>query len=207
MIAVNLLYKYEYLLFYDKLLFIFDESIQIKNIYMTKKTNSILAAMHVLAWVTFFGLCIKAGAILFSFGVSLLNPEGARNLYLGLNLFNLKQLDFGNYVSIVLLLVAITMLEAYIAYLVARVLSKIKLQNPFTIEISRLLEKISYSILATWVVVMIYDLLVAEILKKIPESNVQYISGEFIFFAGVVFVISQIFKKGVEIQTENELTV
>lgn len=32
-------------------------------------------------------------------------------------------------------------------------------------------------------------------------------SAEFVFMAGVVFVMSQIFKKGVEIQTENELTV
>jgi hypothetical protein len=29
----------------------------------------------------------------------------------------------------------------------------------------------------------------------------------FLFFAGILFVISTIFKKGIELQTENELTV
>jgi hypothetical protein len=33
------------------------------------------------------------------------------------------------------------------------------------------------------------------------------VSGETLFLAGVVFVIAQIFKKGVEIQSENELTI
>jgi hypothetical protein len=32
-------------------------------------------------------------------------------------------------------------------------------------------------------------------------------TGEFLFLAGIVFVIAQIFKRGIEIQTENELTV
>jgi len=35
----------------------------------------------------------------------------------------------------------------------------------------------------------------------------ELISGEIHLLAGVIFVISQIFKKGVEIQSENELTV
>jgi hypothetical protein len=174
---------------------------------MARKTDSILAVMNVLAWITFFGLLIKAGAILISFGVGFLNPAASKNVYMGTDLSTLKELNSGNYISIVSFMVAIILLEAYIAFQLTRVLSKIKLENPFTVEISRLLEKISYSILSTWVVVMIYNALVAWILKRIPDSGVNFISGEFIFFAGVVFVISQIFKKGVEIQRENELTV
>lgn len=38
----------------------------------------------------------------------------------------------------------------------------------------------------------------------IPEN---WISGEFIFLAGVIFIIAQIFKKGIELQSENELTI
>jgi hypothetical protein len=32
-------------------------------------------------------------------------------------------------------------------------------------------------------------------------------AGEFLFMAGLVFIISPIFKRGVELQSENELTV
>jgi hypothetical protein len=37
----------------------------------------------------------------------------------------------------------------------------------------------------------------------------QYLGGgaEFLFFAGIIFFIAQVFKKGIEIQSENELTV
>ena len=37
----------------------------------------------------------------------------------------------------------------------------------------------------------------------------QYLGGgiEFILFAGVIFFIAQVFKRGIEIQSENELTV
>jgi hypothetical protein len=43
--------------------------------------------------------------------------------------------------------------------------------------------------------------------KRIAGLQENLISGEFILLAGVVFVFSQIFKKGVEIQSENELTI
>ncbi|MBN2635649.1 MAG: DUF2975 domain-containing protein [Prolixibacteraceae bacterium] len=37
--------------------------------------------------------------------------------------------------------------------------------------------------------------------------NDSWNTGPFLFMAGLVFVISQIFKRGVEIQSENDLTV
>ena len=39
------------------------------------------------------------------------------------------------------------------------------------------------------------------------ELHGNWISGEFIFMVGLVFIISQVFKRGVEIQAENDLTV
>jgi hypothetical protein len=74
-------------------------------------------------------------------------------------------------------------------------------------EVAQLMEKISIYIFGTWVMVMLHNAHLGWLLKKIPGLEAHYISGEFIFLAGVVFVFSQIFKKGVEIQTENELTV
>ena len=41
----------------------------------------------------------------------------------------------------------------------------------------------------------------------VMHEDSTLISGDFIFLAGIVYVFSQIFKKGVEIQSENELTV
>ena len=104
-------------------------------------------------------------------------------------------------------MVVILVLEAMVAYVVARVLSKIKMANPFTIEVSKKLEKVSYLLLMTWVAAMFYNGHEQWLSKQIPGLQQNLISTEFLFLAGVIFVFAQIFKKGVEIQTENELTV
>ena len=53
---------------------------------MSKKTDRLLLIMNILSWIVFVGLMVKAGAILISYGVSIGNPEGAKNLSNGLNL-------------------------------------------------------------------------------------------------------------------------
>ena len=174
---------------------------------MRTKTENLLLAMNVLSWVTFIGLLIKAGAILISFGISIANPEGAKNLYRGWNLFSLRQSGMGDYTASVSFMVAIILLEAYIAFLVIKALTKIKMANPFTMEVSGLLEKISYFLLGTWVTAMLYNAHTSWLSKRYAGLQEHSISGEFIFLAGIVFVISQIFKRGVEIQSENDLTI
>jgi hypothetical protein len=174
---------------------------------MRNKTETLLAVMNVLAWLTFVGLLIKAGAILISYAVSIGNPEASKNLYEGLNLSGIRQFSFWQYTGTVSLMIAIPVLESYVAFLMIKVLSKIKMVNPFKIEISRLLEKISYFILVTWFLAMIYDMHLKWLSKHVAGIEQNLISLEFIFLAAIVFVIAQIFKKGVEIQSENELTI
>jgi len=174
---------------------------------MKKNSENLLTVMNVLSWIVFIGLMIKAGTIIFSYGVSIVQPIASKNLYRGLDLQQVKEFNFWHYTGTVVLMVAILALEAYVAFLVTRVLSKIKLANPFTVEVSNMLEKISYYIFGVWLTVMFYNAHTAWLSERITGFQENFISGEFIFLAGVVFVFSQIFKKGVEIQTENELTV
>jgi Protein of unknown function (DUF2975) len=174
---------------------------------MKTRTDIILVVLNVLAWVTFFGLLVKTGSILISYGVSINHPIASENLYMGWNLSKVRQYDFWQYTVIVIMNVAVLILDSYIAYLITRALSKIKMSNPFTLEVSRLLEKISYLILLVWVVAMLYNGHIGWLSKQIAGFQETKFSGEFILMAGVVFVFSQIFKKGVEIQSENELTV
>jgi hypothetical protein len=174
---------------------------------MKTKTEQILAVMNVLAWLAFIGLAIQAGAIMVSYGVSTVNPEGAKNLYKGLNLYNVRQFNFWHYTVMVAFMVGLCVLKAYIAYLVIKILSKIKLASPFTVEVSAMMERISYYIFSLWLTAMVYDAYLTWLAKQLTGLEGNFVSGEFIFLAGLVFVIAQIFKKGVEIQSENELTV
>ena len=174
---------------------------------MKTQTERILTVMNILTWVVFIGLMIQAGAILVSYGVSIINPAASKNLYKGLDLSSLKQFNFWHYTLIVSFMVAMAIVKSYAAYLVIKVLSEIKMVNPFTMEVARMLEKISYFIFGAWIITLFYDLHVAWLMKRVVGMQENYVSGEFIFLAGLVFVIAQIFKKGVEIQSENDLTV
>jgi hypothetical protein len=163
--------------------------------------------MQILAWVAFIGFGIKAGAILISFGISFFNPEAAKNLYKGLDVYELRSISFWYYVQTVSFLVAIPMLKAHASYLVIQTLSKFNLKNPFTMEVVKKLESISYILLGTWVVTILSNAHTRWIEKMTGAFYGTYESGEFIFIVGLVYIFSQVFKRGVEIQSENELTI
>ena len=174
---------------------------------MSKRTEIILKILNVFAWFAFIGLMVQAGAFLFSYCYTLIKPEVAKDFYEHQNLYPLKQFSLFHYTTSVVLRAGIPILESYTAYLIIKVLSKIKLSSPFTMEVAGILEKISYFILATWIVAVVYNSHASWLIKEIPGLALSKVSGDFIFIAGVVFVFAQIFKKGVEIQTENDLTV
>jgi hypothetical protein len=174
---------------------------------MKTKTESILTAMNVLTWVVFIGVLIHAGAIAVSYFISIVNPGAAKNLYLGLDLFSLRQLDFWKYSFSVFLTIALLALKAYTAYLLILILSKINLEHPFNMSIALLIEKVSYVVFCTWGVSMLSNAYLEWLRQQGLPITENWISGEFIFLAGVIFVIAQIFKKGIEIQSENDLTI
>lgn len=177
---------------------------------MKTKTQTILTVMHVLAWIAFIGLAIETGAILTAYGVSWFSPVAAHDLYRGMNLYELSQYDFWLYTQIVSYIVALRAVKAYAVYLVIKIMMKVKLQNPFTIETASRLETISYVLFGGFVISVISRMQTDWLQKRVQDFHISWIgenAGEFLFMAGLVFIISQIFKRGVELQSENELTV
>lgn len=174
---------------------------------MKTKTEKILVVMNVLTWIVFIGLLIQAGAILISYGVSLFNSETAKNLYSGMDLSSLRESGIWKYTGAVSFMIAILCLKAYTAYLVIKILSKINMSNPFNSEIAGLIEKVSFVILEIWIITIIANEYSNWLSKNDLVLRGTREAGEFIFLAGVIFVFAQIFKKGVELQSENELTI
>ena len=179
---------------------------------MKTKTKQILATMNFMAWIIFIGLCIKTGAILYSFFVSLvINPVGAKNLYLGLNLSDLYNFNIWHYAAIVSLIIFLSGLKAYIFYLVTKIFLKINFVHPFSTDVSLLISRISYVALGIGILTLAANGYAEWLIKRgvtFPDLQAHLGGGgEFLFFAGVVFFIAQVFKKGIEIQSENELTV
>ncbi|MGV8946827.1 MAG: DUF2975 domain-containing protein [Lutibacter sp.] len=180
---------------------------------MKTKTKQILAILKIFSWIIFFGLCIQTGAIIFTFIYSLINPLVAQNLYFGLDLSNLYKADIGNYSFLVICLIILSALKAFIFYWVVKIFLTINFQNPFTLKMAALLAKISHIAFRIWLLSVILSLYANWLIKNVMENselNLQnYLDGgsEFFFLGMIVFVISQVFKRGIELQSENDLTV
>lgn len=180
---------------------------------MKTKTKQILTVLNVVSWVIFIGLCIKTGAIIFTFIYSFFNPIVAQNLHLGLNLSNLYQVDISIYSYILSCLIILSGLKAYNFFLVVKIFQTINFHNPFEIRIASLIAKISYISFSIWILTFVINVYIEWLTTngiEILQVNLQnYLGGgsEFFFLGMIVFIISQIFKRGIELQSENELTV
>ncbi|WP_084123521.1 DUF2975 domain-containing protein [Aquiflexum balticum] len=170
-----------------------------------------LMLITIVIWSIFIGLCIQAGAILFTLIYSLFNPIVAQNLYEGLNLSALMEQDIRHYIGLLSLIVAITGLKAYIFYLMIRIFLKINLTHPFSKEVSKLISKIGQVTVEIALFIIFTNAYVKWLSKRefdLPAMG-EYMGGAFEYFLMgiIIYAISKVFKRGLEIQSENELTV
>jgi hypothetical protein len=170
-----------------------------------------LMLITVVIWSIFIGLCLQAGALLFTFIYSLFKPIVAANLYNGLDLSGLLETNpwyYGGVVSIILFIMG---QKAYLFYLMIQVFLKINLIHPFSKEISKLITNISYLAFQIGVAIILASGVFKWMVKRGYElDSVQQLVGngfEFLLMAALLIAIGMIFKRGVEIQAENELTV
>lgn len=178
---------------------------------MTKKDDFILKTLNVVAWVIFIGLCVEAGALLFNFIFTLFKPIATLNIYKGLNLSELYIHHFAHYVGLMSFVLSLAILKAYLFYFVVEIFTKLNLGNPFNTEIAKLIEKIGFEAF----VISIISIVAHQYTKGLMQDglNVDGVesywndSSAFMMMAAILFIISQIFKKGIELQNENDLTV
>ena len=149
---------------------------------------------------------------MFSFLVSVLqNNEAAKNLYMGLNLAQLKERSNTAYAILVCCIFFIIALQAFMFFILLQIFKQINLGSPFNNKIKKLIFNLSMLVFA---IGLLSKLTVKFSLKFISEGlsfphlfELINIGDSFIFFGGILFFIAVLFKKGIEIQTENDLTI
>ncbi|WP_461532667.1 DUF2975 domain-containing protein [Sinomicrobium sp.] len=175
---------------------------------MTTTNSTVLRVMNVLFWIVFIGFCIKTVAILISFLISLfVNSEGAANLYMGYDMSELYSYSKQYYIFTVSLLLVLNGLKTYIAYCVVKFFMKFNLSKPFNHELTDLFLSISHISLGLCVLALIAALYCKWILKKGIAVPIDFDGGEILFFAGIIYILALVFKKGADLQTESDLTV
>jgi Protein of unknown function (DUF2975) len=177
---------------------------------MKKRTETILLVSRILAFMGFVGYSIVCGGQIVDFGASFINPEWARHTYqVDLNILQIREHSQGYFICAMLIQIAVSMLKASIWYVIFDLLSKLKMQKPFSIEVEKKLEKIAALLLAAWLMSSIFWKIFLHYLSN--ETGIQLsprvVEDEYLFMAGIIYIISQVFKRGIEIEEENQLTV
>lgn len=178
---------------------------------MSKTDNIVFKALHILAWIIFVGLCIEAGGLIVNFIFSLYNPEMLPKLYQKLDLSEMYERSTMAYYSMYSFILAISILKAVLFYTVINLLSTLNLSKPFNSLVSKQIYRISYYTLS----IGLLSYLVRESARQLNHraintdvlSEFWADSSAFILMAAVIYVIAAIFKRGIELQDEIDLTV
>ena len=170
------------------------------------KTAKILKVATFFSWFACIGLTIKSGAILVTYLLSISNPEISKNMYESLNLFEYYNHSFLNYSIIVFYKIVLFSVEAYIAYLVIQLLKKLNIKQPFNIDVHSLMRKISFAIFYLWIIAIVHNTHI-QIIGKKHNFELSLFSSDFVFLSLIIFIFAQIVKRGIEIQSENDLTI
>lgn len=178
-------------------------------------TTQVLKIMQVFSWIIFIGLCVEAGGFIFNLLFTLFrNPIAAKSFWMGMDLSALYQYDTGYFTTTVVLMVIVALLKALLFYLIVKTFhdKKIDLLHPFTPSMGRFIANLSYlcvgiSIISKWGTGTVRWLTKQEV--QMPDIQDLRLGGSdvWLLMGVTLFVIAQIFKRGIEIQSENDLTV
>jgi hypothetical protein len=178
---------------------------------MAQTNNFIFKALQIIAWVIFVGLSIEAAALLVNFFFSIYKPELVKNLYEKLDLSELYQRSTWVYFGVYSFILFIAVLKAHLFYIVIRLVHKLDLAKPFSQFVSEKISQLSYYTLSIGII----SYVAREVTRNMQHhgfdinnlSRFWADSQAFILMAAILYVIAAIFKKGIELQNENDLTV
>jgi hypothetical protein len=178
-------------------------------------TKQILKFLNVISWIIFLGLCIEAGGIIFNtFFTHFINQDAANHFWKEINFSALYNFDQGYFLVIVTLMSIVAIIKALMFYQIVKTLNykKLNLSEPFSNELRKVIINIAYIVLAIglfsiWGINYTQWLVSKNI--SMPTAIQMGFGGAdvWLFMSVILFVIAQIFKRGIELQEENDLTI
>jgi Protein of unknown function (DUF2975) len=182
---------------------------------ITISTRQILKILYVLSWILFVGICIEAGGFIFNaFFTLTINPIDAKHFWQEVDLSELYAFDHGHFFAQTLAICIVAVLRAWLFYLIIKILhdDKLNMAHPFSGEVGRFIFRMAYIALLiglfSWWGAKYSEWLIKQGVKM---PGIQYLrlggADVWLFMSVTLYVIAQIFKRGTEIQSENDLTV
>lgn len=173
------------------------------------KTENIFIALTIVAWIMFVGFCIEAGILALNVVLSWFIDHGMNIKSMGIELSSLFSRSAWHHTAFSSLLTAVAVLKALLLYEGIKLTGKLSLQEPFSEWVTQRIEHMAdYAWQAALASIGLG--FYAEWLKKQTISLGISFDNDwsgFLLLAGVLYVIASIFKRGIQLQQENELTV
>lgn len=177
-------------------------------------TTQMLKVLLVISWIIFLGICIEAGTFLFNAFFPSVIPVEAKYFGAGIDLTDLYKHDRGYFFVETFLMSIVAVMKALMFYLIIKILQdkKLNLSQPFNKDVRIFILKLAYLALFAGFFSNMGARYAAWFVKqgvKMPDVEYLRLGGAdvWLFMGVILLVIAQIFKRGIEIQTENELTV
>lgn len=178
---------------------------------MSKTNNFVFKGLHIIAWLIFVGLSIEAGGLIVNFIFSLFKPEFVPKLYQKLDLTEMYKASRLAFFGIYSFILIISILKAFLFYTVIMLMHKMDLRKPFNNFVAKKILRISYYTISIGMLSYIARELAKDLMHYgFVTDNLNHFwadSQAFIIMGAVIYIIATIFKKGVDIQNENDLTV
>ena len=176
---------------------------------MKTRTERILDVLKIVSWIAFMMSIVyfvfEIGIFALSFFVDDAKMSWTDSKWKLTDLRNEYPIE---YIFMFTFALVISFLNIKIWQNVNHALKLVNLKSPFSKDISEILEKIGYFLLSVCLINLIGDSYLNWLSHRIEGFNHKFdIDFTYLFIGGIVYIISQIFKRGVELQEEIDLTV
>ncbi len=181
---------------------------------MKTQTEKILNILRVMAWIGYIGsivLTVIVGIVTIYFFI-FSDANFAKNITISDAKLSFRALK-NDYLGRLIFYYILSLIKIYFVIKIWKLakdaLTNININNPFTSDTSIIIEKIAHLTIIIGVINFIIGQYVITLEGLITNHFKYSFSPDltYIFGIGIIYLISQIFKRGVELQEENELTV
>lgn len=156
-----------------------------------------LSLMVILIFITIFGIDIGSMKEM-KINVNFANEK----------ITNIQSLEKGKLLLILVYTVIAATLELIMLTYVIKILKRFKFNQYFSVEIYFLISKISKLALAigclSFFISFVSQLISGKFSISLDISNANF---QFFLLAGVVYIIAEVYRKAVDLQTDNDLTI
>lgn len=171
--------------------------------------------LQVVAYIIFIGLCYEAGVFICNAIMQLFYDDADQSkFYIVTDLSALRSFNESHFITLSIVITIVAILKAILFYIIICIFSNknLKFSEPFNEAIKAFILKIAYLSL----VIGLFSSCGQEFSQNlrnlgvfVPSTDALKLGGGdvWIFMGIILLIIANVFKRGIEIQEENELTV